>query len=79
VKKKGFIVVRISGQLIDEKREKQLAFFLDRNLLYRSRGGSELSLLTDKLCKHDLSLKEIPILVKLSFTDSTANPLHINP
>lgn len=62
--KGAFIVYRVFGHLIDEKGEKQLAYYIDRTIFYRTLGGSGIKSTGKSIPlpaipkrKHDLSIK----------------------
>jgi hypothetical protein len=86
--KGAFIIYRISGYLINEKGQKDLAYYIDRNVLAKTLGGSgiqstgELRPFTSIPKRpHDIILKEktLPNQAILYRLTSDLNTLHIDP
>ncbi len=83
-----FLVDRLSGYLVNEKGEKSLAFYIDRNTFIRALGGSSVKSTgvikpienrpkrEPDMVIHDKTFPNQAILYRLN---SDPNPLHIDP
>lgn len=87
--KKGvFLIDRVSGYLVNDKGQRELAYYVDRNTFIRSLGGSGVKS-TGKIkpivgapkrpCDKEWTDSTFPNQAILYRLNSDPNPLHIDP